>query len=200
MNKKLQQAISIIKSGDKSTGYKLLVEVIKADPSRQDAEIAWLWMSTVVNDPRKARQSLEKVLELNPNNETAKKKLAILASSSTRVTALPHTVPLSELPNQSTKKCPFCAETIKEEAKICRFCGRDLVNFSRPEVEPNQEIQQGQQTKNDIKDIGKTTTGVALGILSAPVILAVGSLLLLVACCVGCYFLSIPGSLIDKTN
>lgn len=25
-----------------------------------------------------------------------------------------------------TKECPFCAETIKIAAKICRFCGRDL--------------------------------------------------------------------------
>ena len=25
-----------------------------------------------------------------------------------------------------TKVCPFCAETIKEAARVCRFCGREL--------------------------------------------------------------------------
>jgi len=32
----------------------------------------------------------------------------------------------------TTKKCPFCAEEVKIEAVLCRFCGRELTDAAQP--------------------------------------------------------------------
>lgn len=68
---KLQQAITLIKAGDKKGGQNILVDIVNADPNN---ESAWLWLSSVVSQDKRTF-CLEKVLSINPNNTQAKQYL-----------------------------------------------------------------------------------------------------------------------------
>ncbi len=71
----LQSAIKSIKAGDEERGKRLLGQVIQADPQN---EMAWLWWTQVVDSDEERLIGLRKVLDINPNNELAKRGLAAL--------------------------------------------------------------------------------------------------------------------------
>lgn len=110
MNDQLQQAIAALKSGDKATGQKLLIGVLKADPKN---ETAWLWLSTVVDDPQKRKDCLRTVLQINPHNEAARKTLASLTPTSS---PQPKTEP--EIPTSSPPLVPIADEQPSVPAEI----------------------------------------------------------------------------------
>jgi hypothetical protein len=58
--------------GDKAAARRLLTQVLEED--EQD-EVAWLWMSALVDDPEIEKECLLEVLKINPNNELAQKHL-----------------------------------------------------------------------------------------------------------------------------
>lgn len=79
LNAKLQQAISLAQSGQRTEARALLEEIVAADPS---IEMAWLWLATVSTNRDERVQYLEQALALNPHNPTSQ-------AAYTQLTGLP---------------------------------------------------------------------------------------------------------------
>jgi hypothetical protein len=62
-----------------------------------------------------------------------------------------------ELNNTDTKTCPFCAESIKLEAIICRYCGKTLQPSTPSFVSSNSKIPN--------QGIGLSLSSLILGVI-----------------------------------
>ena len=57
--------------------------------------------------------------------------LFIVAIIHALVIPKPETIKRAELADEGYVACPWCAEMVRSEAIVCRYCGRDLVGVHR---------------------------------------------------------------------
>lgn len=184
MDTQLQAAIEAIQAEDKHRGRRLLIEVLKAEP---DNELAWLWMAKVVEGERR-QQALERVLEINPLNALARQTLERMERQPQGADTVVAPVSSTQaLDIDDTKTCPYCAEIIRRQATVCRYCGRELVNGTGSE----------QAEGSDVKDVAKSCLGVATGIITAPFLFII---LLVIATALCCSALSILSDLSSSST
>ncbi|MEW5870208.1 MAG: leucine-rich repeat domain-containing protein [Chloroflexota bacterium] len=71
----LQEAIALVKAGDRKGGRQRLSALLKRQPENVTA---WLWMAGAVDEDAQRRFCLERVLQLDPGNQVARRGLESL--------------------------------------------------------------------------------------------------------------------------
>lgn len=99
----LQQGIAAARAGQKNQAYETLLQVVELDENNVQA---WLWLSTVIDDPADKLVCLENVLELDPSNRHAQAGLAKLARQKDALPVEAALVPPEESTSESETSPP----------------------------------------------------------------------------------------------
>lgn len=116
----LADGIMAAKNGQHERARNLLTSVIAINPR---SELAWLWMSSVVNNDEQRRDCLVRVLLINPSNEVAQRGIAAL--DTTKAPKAQQTQASASTGPQI--QCPFC-QTMTDSTKLdCEACGENIL-------------------------------------------------------------------------
>lgn len=95
---KLNEAISLVKAGNKKVAAQLLKEIVQHEPGN---EVAWLWLYSCVDNIEQKKYCLQKAIEINPGNLKAKEALSRLSPQKTRSSVSVNQAPAAPVRNLS---------------------------------------------------------------------------------------------------
>ncbi|MDD3827798.1 MAG: hypothetical protein PHY79_17675 [Anaerolineae bacterium] len=94
----LAQGIAAARAGDRPAARRLLAEAARRDPT---SEMAWLWLSGVLDTAQGRSHCLKKVLEINPANEVARRGLQVLEAATPAPALIAVSAPAPPKPAQA---------------------------------------------------------------------------------------------------
>jgi len=115
----LNRAIIAAKAGRKTEARQLLEAVLDADERN---ERAWLWLSGVVDSDEERVICLENVLSINPDNQAARRGLAVLKAATSAPIILPLTPPGPAV--SASPPAPGAAESQSPQDVVTSLLGR----------------------------------------------------------------------------
>ena len=110
----LRDAITAVKNDSRRLALRLLDRCIRQNP--HDAR-PWLWLAELTDDPDEKRQHIESAVTADPNNISARRKLALLRGQIQEDDLLPMGEGVQPMNSQE----PLDAQT--EESFVCSQCG-----------------------------------------------------------------------------
>lgn len=134
----LQDAINLIKAGQKQQARALLMQILQKEPT---SEAAWLWLTECLSDDIQRIQALEVCLKYNPDSEKARKALQVLRekSSSARPSTSPAQPPAAAPKAETPVIPPEAQEGISLPPTSTQPEARPVAPFTAP---PTGDIDQ----------------------------------------------------------
>ena len=88
-----QRGIAAAKAGQNDSARQLLQQSLRLDPA---SEPAWIWLASIARDRRERLFCFQKLLEINPQNETALKALASMGITPDQLGGQPTAAPVQQ--------------------------------------------------------------------------------------------------------